>query len=46
MKSSVGEFKLEIPRDRNGSYELQIVKKHQTHMSDHIVQKILSLICS
>ena len=43
MKSSVGEFELEIPRDRNGSYESQIVKKHQTHISDHIEEKILSL---
>ncbi|GGD47495.1 IS256 family transposase [Malaciobacter pacificus] len=43
MKSSVGEFELEIPRDRNGSYEPQIVKKHQTHISDHIEEKILSL---
>ena len=43
MKSSVGEFELDVPRDRNGSYEPQIVKKHQTHMSDHIEQKILSL---
>lgn len=43
MKSSVGEFELEIPRDRNGSYEPQIVKKYQTHISDHIEQKILSL---
>ena len=43
MKSSVGEFELDIPRDRNGSYEPQIVKKHKTHMSDHIEQKILSL---
>lgn len=43
MKSIVGEFELDIPRDRNGSYEPQIVKKHQTHMSDHIEQKILSL---
>ena len=25
MKSSVGEFELNIPRDRNGSYEPQIV---------------------
>ena len=32
MKSSVGEFELDVPRDRNGSYEPQIVKKHQTHM--------------
>lgn len=36
MKSSDGEFDLEIPRDRNGSYEPQFVKKHQTHMSEHI----------
>jgi transposase-like protein len=43
MKSSVGEFELDVPRDRNDSYEPQIVKKHQTHMSDHIEQKILSL---
>jgi transposase-like protein len=43
MKCSVGEFDLDVPRDRNGSYEPQIVKKHQTYMSDHIEQKILSL---
>jgi len=43
MKSSVGEFELDVPRDRNGSYEPQIIKKHQTHMSDNIEQKILSL---
>ena len=43
MKSSVGEFNLDVPRDRNGSFEPQLIKKHQTHMSDHIEQKILSL---
>ena len=43
MKSGVGEFDLEVPRDRNGTFEPQIVKKHQTHMSDQIEQKILSL---
>jgi transposase-like protein len=43
MKSSVGEFELEVPRDRNGTFEPQIVKKHQTHMSDQIEQKILAL---
>jgi len=42
MKSSVVEFELDVPRDKNGSYEPQIVKKYQTHMSDHIEQKILS----
>jgi len=43
MKSSVGEFELDVPRDRNGTFEPQFVKKHQTHMSDQIEQKILSL---
>jgi len=43
MKSSVGEFELNVPRDRNGTFEPQIVKKHQTHMSDQIEQKILAL---
>ena len=43
MKSSVGEFDLDVPRDRNGSFEPQLIKKHQTHISDHIEQKILSL---
>jgi transposase-like protein len=43
MKSSVGEFNLEVPRDRNGTFEPQFVKKHQTHMSDQIEQKILAL---
>ncbi len=43
MKSSVGEFYLDVPKDRNGSFEPQLIKKHQTHMSDHIEQKILSL---
>jgi len=43
MKSSVGEFDLDVPRDRNGSFEPQLIKKHQTHISDHIEQKILSI---
>jgi len=43
MKSSVGLFELDIPRDRNGSYEPQMIKKYQTHMSDQLEQKILSL---
>ena len=43
MKSGVGSFELETPRDRNGTFEPQFVKKHQTHMSDQIEEKILSL---
>lgn len=43
MKSSVGTFELDVPRDRNGSFEPEIAKKHQTSMSDQIEEKILSL---
>jgi transposase-like protein len=43
MKSGSGTFELETPRDRNGSFEPEIVKKNQTHMSDEIERKMLSL---
>ena len=43
MKTEHGSFELETPRDRNGSFEPQIVKKNQTHMSDEIEKKMLSL---
>lgn len=43
MKSSVGTFDLDVPRDRNSSFEPEIVKKHQTHISEQLEQKILSL---
>ena len=40
---SDGSFELETPRDRNGTLEPQIVKKHQTTISDEIEEKILSM---
>jgi len=43
MKSSSGTFELETPRDRSGSFEPELVKKNQTHMSDEIESKMLSL---
>ena len=43
MKSTNGEFELKVPRDRNSSFEPQIIKKNQTNMSDEIEAKILSL---
>jgi len=33
MKSDIEMFDLDIPRDREGSFEPQIVKKHQTDVS-------------
>ena len=43
MKSSSGSFELETPRDRSGTFEPQLVKKHQTHVSDEIETKLLSM---
>ena len=39
MKSNHGKFELDVPRDRNGSFEPQIVKKNQTTMTDEIEKK-------
>lgn len=41
--TSDGSFLLETPRDRNGTFEPQIVKKHQTTISDEIEEKIVSM---
>ena len=43
MKSPVGNFELETPRDRAGTFEPQLVKKHQTHLTDELERKILAL---
>jgi hypothetical protein len=41
VKSTTGSFELETPRDRAGSFEPQLVKKHQRSVSDEI--EILSV---
>ena len=43
VKSSVGAFELDTPRDRAGSYEPKLVKKNQTKLTDEIDRKILSM---
>jgi putative transposase len=43
IKTSSGNFELDTPRDRVGSFEPQLVKKHQTCLSDEIESKILSM---
>ena len=43
VKSLSGEFVLDTPRDRAGTFEPQLVKKHQTHLTDELERKILSL---
>lgn len=43
MKSLSGKFELNTPRDRAGTFEPQVVKKHQTHLTDELERKILAL---
>ena len=42
VQGSMGEMEIQIPRDRNGEYEPQLVKKHQTDVSS-IEDKIIFL---
>ena len=43
LKTSDGNIELDTPRDRSGTFEPQIVKKHQSSVSDEIERKILSM---
>mgnify|MGYP001592137103 CR=1 FL=1 len=43
IKSLVGNFELTTPRDRAGTFEPQLVKKHQTQLTDEMERKIIAL---
>jgi putative transposase len=43
MKSDTGMFELQTPRDREGSFEPEIVKKRQTVLNESLDNKVLSL---
>jgi transposase-like protein len=43
VQSPMGAFPLETPRDREGSFEPQIVKKRQTVLNESLDNKILGL---
>lgn len=43
VRSPAGAFELEVPRDRNSTFEPQLVKKRQTVLSDELDNKILAL---
>lgn len=43
VKTSEGRIDLRTPRDRAGTFEPQLIKKHQTSVSDEIETKILSM---
>ncbi|MGC8659615.1 MAG: IS256 family transposase [Desulfomonilaceae bacterium] len=43
IKSLNGNFELRTPRDREGTFSPQLVKKHQTTLNDEIERKIIAL---
>ncbi len=43
VKSPAGEFELKVSRDRARTFEPQIIKKHQTHLTDERERKIIAL---
>ena len=43
LKTSFGETEIKIPRDRDGEFEPQFVKKNQTTLTGDIEEKILSM---
>jgi len=43
IKSLNGDFELSTPRDRSGTFSPQLIKKHQTTLSDEIEGKIIAL---
>ena len=43
FKSSAGEIEVSIPRDRNGKYKPQVIKKYQNTIGQDLEAKIISI---
>ncbi len=43
LKTATGSFELHTPRDRDGTFEPQVVKKNQTYLTDEMERKIIAL---
>ena len=43
MHTSYGDMDVAIPRDRNGDYEPQLIKKYQNTVTQNMEEKILSM---
>jgi len=43
VKADIGQFEIDTPRDRDGSFEPQIIKKRQTVLTEDLDNKIISL---
>jgi len=46
MHTSYGDMDVAIPRDRNGEYEPQLIKKYQNTVTQDMEEKILSMSSS
>ena len=43
MHTSYGDMEMAVPRDRNGDYEPQLIKKYQNTVTQDMEEKILSM---
>ena len=43
LRTSIGEIEIETPRDRNGEFEPQLVRKNQTSIGPEMEHKIIAL---
>lgn len=43
LESSMGSFEIDIPRDRNGEFNPQIIQKNQTKTTNELEEKIISM---
>lgn len=43
LKTSYGDVEIKVPRDRNGKFDPQLVKKQQTTLTGDIEEKIISM---
>ena len=43
MHTSYGDMEMAVPRDRNGEYEPQLIKKYQNTVTQDMEEKILSM---
>ncbi|CCE77488.1 hypothetical protein (Transposase, mutator type) [Wolbachia pipientis wAlbB] len=46
LRTSAGSFELSTPRDREGSFEPQVVRKRQTRLHLELEAKVLSTYAS
>ena len=43
LRTSFGEVEIAVPRDRKGEFDLQLIKKNQTSITQDVEEKILSM---